>query len=117
MSSKMRIALIAPVATALLAAGATAFAAAAAHHTTKRLTDSSLKATVTIPVAWKKIPYLGPGRFGFSGKSGWMQLGASQEPGGLPHACRLAAAGTASIRVFGKHPRITFRKIDGRPGA
>jgi hypothetical protein len=27
---------------------------------------------VTIPVAWKKIPYRGRGRFGYAGKSGWM---------------------------------------------
>ncbi len=119
MSPKIRIAVIALVVAPLLALGATAFAAPvahAAHHATKTLTDRGLKATVTIPRAWKKIPYLGRGTFGYSGRSGWIELNASDESGGLRHTCRMAAAGTASIAVFGKHPRVAFRKIDGRPG-
>jgi len=119
MTSKSRIALIALGVTALLAVGSSAFAAPvapAARHATKTLTDRSLKATVTIPVAWKKIPDLGRGRFGYAGKSGWVQLDAAEKPGGLRYTCRLEATGTPAGRVYGKHPHITFRRIDGRPG-
>ena len=116
MSSKIRIALIALAATALLAAGANAAAASAADKKTKTLTDHRLKVTVTIPAAWKRIPHRGGDSFGYAGKSGWMEFGASSESGGLRHTCRMAAVGTASIHIYGKHPHVTFRKIDGRPG-
>lgn len=119
MPSKFRIALIALATTPLLATGATALAAPlapAAQHTTKTLTDRSLKTTVTIPATWKKIPYLGRGQFGYFGQSGWMELNASEKPGGLRYTCRFTATDTPASRVYGKHPHITFRKIDGRPG-
>jgi len=119
MSPKTRIAVIALAAAPLLAVGASSAAAPvalAAHHKTKTLTDRSLKVTVTIPAAWKKIPDLGRGGFGYAGRSGFMQLTAAEEPGGLRYTCRLQAEGTASIRIYGTHPRVTFRKIDGRPG-
>jgi hypothetical protein len=119
MSPKIRIAVIALAVAPLLALGTAALAAPvalAAHGTTKTLTDRSLKATVTIPKAWKTIPYLGSGSFGYTGRSGWIELNASDESRGLRHTCRMAAAGTASIATFGKHPHIAFRKIDRRPG-
>jgi hypothetical protein len=120
MTTGRRSAVIALAVAAAITAGGVAAAVAAPGATramhVRRLTDKALVVTVSIPAGWTKIAHLGPGRFGYTGTSGWMQLMANGDPGGLRHTCRLVSAGTASIAVFGKHPRITFRTIDGRPG-
>ena len=79
----------------------------------RRVSSETLAATISIPADWQPTPYLGA--FGDDGASGWVQLNAATEPSGLHSACTDTAGGTVS-RVYGLHPQIIYRNIDGRPG-
>ena len=78
----------------------------------RRVSSETFAATISIPADWQPTPYLGG--FGDDGASGWVELNAATEPSGLHSACTLTAGGTVS-RVYGLHPQIIYRNIDGRP--
>jgi hypothetical protein len=95
---------------ALVAATGGAALASPAHVQTE--TSKTYAATVTFPAPWTRTPGVS---FGYDGHSGWIELGAATEPIGLRHTCRTSAAG-GDIHIFGQHPHIIYRTIDGRPG-
>lgn len=113
----LRVAVAAVAGAAMLAAsGTVALADPAAPGNAlavKQLTSTRFAVTVSVPRSWTKTPHAGT--FAYDGASGWMGLDASTEPGGLKNTCRTVAAG-GSLRIYGRHPRIVFRAIDGRPG-
>jgi hypothetical protein len=115
---KMRIAAAAIGGAVMIVAGSTAALAAPVApnraEPVKVLTSKQFAATVSVPRSWTKTPYVG--RFAYDGRSGFISLNAASEPkGGLKAACRTAATG-GRVHIFGTHPRIIFRPIDGRPG-
>jgi hypothetical protein len=118
MSTTLRAALTGLAASTAIAAGGLAAGSApalASEAHLQRVTSSTYKVTVSFPASWAWVPDAGAGSFSYDGASGFIFLTAGDESGGLRHTCRDAAVGGA-LGIFGKHPHITFRKIDGRPG-
>ena len=85
------------------------------HATVRKLTSPAYAVTISLPASWRPTPFLGPHRFGYDGATGWVQLSAATQPGGLHRAC--AEIATANVlHPYGLHPRLVYRNIDGRPG-
>lgn len=85
------------------------------YATVRTLTSPADAVTISIPANWRPTPFLGPGRFGYDGATGWMQLSAATQPRDLHHAC--ADIATANVlHPYGLHPHVIYRSIDGRPG-
>lgn len=81
----------------------------------RRLSSKTFAATISIPADWQPTPDY-PGRSAYDGPSGWVELTAATEPSGLHSACTGTASGTPASLVYGLHPQIIYRSIDGRPG-
>ncbi|HYZ54499.1 MAG TPA: hypothetical protein VE733_13500 [Streptosporangiaceae bacterium] len=79
----------------------------------KVLTSKQFAATVSVPRSWTKTPYMD--RFAYDGRSGFISLNAASEPKGLKATCQTFAEG-GRVHIFGTHPRLIFRAINGRPG-
>jgi hypothetical protein len=77
------------------------------------VTVSAYAVTIRIPQSWRRTPGLGSA-VGYNGTSGWVQVQAVTEPADLKTACRDVAA--QNVSQYGRHPYISDRSIDGRPG-
>lgn len=85
------------------------------YATVRTLTSPADAVTISIPASWRPTPFLGPGRFGYDGAAGWMQLSAATRPRDLQHAC--ADIATANVlHPYGLRPHVIYRSFDGRPG-
>lgn len=85
------------------------------YATVRTLTSPNYAVTISLPASWRPTPFLGPGRFGYDGPAGWMQLSAAIKPSDLRHAC--VGVATANVQhPYGLHPRVIYRSVGGRPG-
>ena len=118
MSMRIRIAVVTIAGAGIIAAGSGAAALAgpvapSRASAVRRLSSKTFAVTVSVPVSWTRTPYAET--FAYDGHSGWMSLSAATEPEGLRASCQVVAT-SGTLHIFGKHPRIIFRAIDGRPG-
>jgi hypothetical protein len=94
---------------------ATAASFGCSSQPARQLSSETFAATISIPADWQPTPdYVG--QFAYDGPSGWVELDAATDPSGLHSACTGTAGGTPASRIYGLHPQIIYRTIDGRPG-
>ena len=109
----MYVGRFANAAVAALAVPALALVPGSAAQHVKPVTSKTYAVTVSVPTSWTRTPY--SGSFAYDGATGFMVVTAAMEPRGLKAACKAAATDNV-LHPFGKHPRVAYRKIDGRPG-
>jgi hypothetical protein len=80
---------------------------------TRLVTVSAFAVAIMIPPDWQLTPGL-RSAVGYNGISGWVQVQAVTEPANLQAACSGVAA--QNVSQYGRHPFISDRSIDGRPG-
>lgn len=79
----------------------------------RTLTSAKYAVTLTVPKSWTPTPGYA-GRLAYSGTTGWVVLDAASD-GDITATCQGAATGNV-LHPYGRHPKIAYRKIDGRPG-
>lgn len=79
------------------------------------VTSRTYAVSISVPASWHRTPYRGPEGFGYDGTSGWVELNAAADPSGLHTACTDTATANV-LHLYGLHPLIIYRSINGRPG-
>jgi hypothetical protein len=80
----------------------------------RTVTSTSWQVSLSIPDSWAVTPYMGGGSLAYSGESGYVQVQAATEPGGLHHSC--AAEATANVlHPYGSDPKIVYTTVADQP--
>jgi hypothetical protein len=84
------------------------------HSAATAVTSRTYAATISIPASWRPAPGYAPA-LAYDGASGWVELTATNELGGLRHSCTGISTDNV-LHPYGLHPHIVYRSIGGRPG-
>ena len=105
----------APAGGSQVRAGATVTLTVAGQPAALRTVMSTTwQVSLSIPDSWTVTPYLGLGRLGYSGRSGYVQVDAAGQPGGIGLNCAAWAMSNV-LHPYGSDPKIVYTRVAGQP--
>jgi hypothetical protein len=80
----------------------------------RTVTSTTWQVSLSIPDSWTVTPNMDDGRFAYSGESGYVQVSAATESGGLGHSCAVEATSNV-LHPYGSDPKIVYTTVGGQP--